>query len=139
VATLDLNARRAAQSEAEKTPHKLKLGFDEQGRPLEFPLKPIMPIEYMDLLREERAREAVEILLVNPADYEQIRPFELTTKDLEQVTALYGTTSGESSGSPRSSTNGGPSSNTPSRPSTDLILPVSAGERALLESDGSSR
>jgi hypothetical protein len=137
--TLDLNARRAARSEAENAPHKLVLGMDEQGNPQEFLLKPRMPLDYMDLLREERANEAVQSLLVNPADYERIRPFELDVDDLEQLTRLYGTTTGESAGSPRSSTNGGPTSNPPSSPTTDLILPVSAGERALLESDASSR
>lgn len=136
--TLDLNAKRAARSEAENTPHEVKLGFDEQGQPRSFLLKPRMPVEYMDLLREERGSEALRLLMVHPEDFELLRLEEPDVQELEAITALYAVSAGESAGSPSSSSNGGPSSNTGSKPSTGLILPVPAGERALLGSDGST-
>ncbi|HEV8653106.1 MAG TPA: hypothetical protein VG276_27870 [Actinomycetes bacterium] len=138
MATLDLNARRAARSEAENTPHELTLGHDKDGNPLVFKLKPRMPVEYMDLLQADRGGAALQLLLVDPDQWELLRGAEPDVGELEAITRLYTMSSGESAGSPRFSTNGGPNSNAPSRPTTDSILPVSAGERALLASDGSS-
>jgi hypothetical protein len=138
VATLDLNARRAARSEAENKPHELRLGFDKQGNPLVFLLKPRMPVEYMDLLQVEQAGAAIRCLLVDPGQWELLHEQEPDVEDLGQITELYAVSLPESAGSPRSSTNGGPSSNPPSSPGIGLILPVPAGERALSASDAST-
>jgi hypothetical protein len=138
MAKLDLNARRAARSEAENQPHEVTLGFDPDGKPWVFLLKPRMPIEYMDLLIANQLSEALRILLVDPDQWEQFRMGSPDNEDLEAITALYSMSPPESDGSPGFSTNGGPTSNATSLPATDLISARSAVDRALSESAGSS-
>ncbi len=135
---LDLNARRAARSEAENTPHEVSLGFDADGKPLVFELKPRMPLEVADLLRESRMREAMELLLVDPGDWAELRKAAPDNEDLEAIAALYAVSPPESSGSPASSTNGGPTSKRTLPSDITSILPTPAGERALSGSDVSS-
>jgi hypothetical protein len=134
---LDLNARRAARSEAENIPHKVALGFNADGTPRVFELKPVMPVEYMDLLGAGQLGAALRILLVDPDQWEQFRMGEPNSDDLEAITQLYAVSVPESDGSPSFSTNGGPTSNVTSLPATDLISRTPAMVQELSGFDGS--
>ncbi len=135
---LDLNARRAARSEAENTPHEVALGFDAGGAPLVWRFKPRMPLEVADLLRESRMREAMELLLVDPGDWAELRKAAPDNEDLEAIAELYAVSVPESGGSPGSSTNGGPTSSATLLSATDLISRAPAMVPNLSGSDGSS-
>jgi hypothetical protein len=101
---LNLDARRAARSEAENQPHEVVLGGQT------FLLKPRMPIEFMDLLGAGQLGAALRILLVDPGQWDSFRMGEPDSDDLAEITGLYAVTPPESDGSASSSTNGGPSS-----------------------------
>ena len=135
---LDLNARRAARSEAENTPHEVALGFDADGKPRVFQLKPRMPLEVADLLRESRMREAMELLLVDPDDWAELRKAAPDNEDLEAIAELYAVSVPESGGSPASLSNGGPTSNATLLSATDLISRTPAMVDGLSGSAGSS-
>jgi hypothetical protein len=138
MARLDLNARRAARSEAENEPHQVTLGFDPDGKALVFRLKPRMPVEYMDLLGAGQLGAALRILLVDPDQWDAFRMGEPDSDDLAEITELYSVSLGESDGSASSSTNGGSSSKLTSLSATDLISRTPAMDEALSGSDGSS-
>lgn len=110
MAKLNLNARRAARSEAENTPHEVTLGFDADGKPQVFKLKPRMPVEYMDLLSAGQLGAALRMLLVDPSQWELLRGADPDHEDLAEITELYSVSLPESDSSASSSTNGGPSS-----------------------------
>jgi len=129
---LNLDARRAARTEAENQPHEVVLAGHT------FHLKPRMPVEYMDLLGAGQLGAALRILLVDPDQWEQFRMGEPDSDDLEAITELYAVSPPESDGSARSSTNGGPNSNVTSLSATDLISRAPALDRALSEFGGSS-
>ena len=134
---LDLNARRAARSEVENAPHEVAFGFDADGKPRVFWLKPRMPIEFIDLLATGAAGAALRLLLVDPAQWDAFRMGEPDSDDLAAIAALYGVDLPESQGSPDSSTNGGPTSNATSLSATDLILQTPAMADSRLGSAGS--
>jgi hypothetical protein len=104
MAKLNLDARRAARSEAENEPHEVVLGGHT------FLLKPRMPIDYMDLLIANQLSAALRILLVDPSQWDMFRMGEPDNEDLEAITELYSVSPPESDGSASSSTNGGSSS-----------------------------
>lgn len=107
MARADLNAKRAARSEAENEPHELVLGYDDEGNEQVFLLRPRMPMEFPPLLRAARFDEAMQVILVNPADWERLRAAVPEDDDWADISALYGTDQGESSASTPSSTNDG--------------------------------
>lgn len=109
MAVIDLNARRAARSEAENKPHEMALGFDAEGKPLVFQLRPRMPVEFTDLLVAGKMAEAMQMLLVNPDDWAEIRKAVPDEDDLTVITEAYAVSLPESGGSAPSSPNGGPS------------------------------
>jgi hypothetical protein len=102
MAHLDLDAKRAARSEALKQSREIIFG----GETFAFP--PTMPLECLDLLRGGDVRGAVAFLLDDEkaaARFFAHRPDDL---DLEEILDFYGQRQGEVfSGSPTSSMNGG--------------------------------
>jgi hypothetical protein len=132
VAKLNLDARRAARSEAENEPHEVILGGHT------FRLKPRMPLEFIDLLVSGVLSGALRVLLVDPKQWEALLAAGPDDGDLADIAALYGVSVPESQGSAPSSTNGGPSSN-PTLPSDiTSTLQRSVMDQVLLESAGSS-
>jgi hypothetical protein len=100
MATLDLDAKRAARSEARNESHEVVFGGET------FTLPPKIPLESMELMGEAKFREAFRILL---GDEETVRRFfahRPDSDDLEELLELYGSAP-ESSASPGSSLNGG--------------------------------
>ena len=111
MATLDLDAKRAARAEAENAPHQVTLGGDV------FQLRPRMPLEALDLMSDGQFRAAFRLLLVDPDDEVFGRFFAQVPddRDLEDIVAgLYGQRPGEYSASRPSSANGG----RPSKPTS---------------------
>jgi hypothetical protein len=122
MAKLDLNARRAARSEAENQPHEVAFGVDAAGKPRFWRLKPKMPVGFDDLLGAGQSAAAMQLLLVDPGDWEELRKVGLDADDLTDIARLYSVDLGESGGSAPSSTNGGPTSS-PTSPSTTQPFP----------------
>jgi hypothetical protein len=106
MATLDLDAKRAARAEASMTPHEVILG----GKT--YRLRARMPLEFTDHLNEGRIVEAVKLLLIDPTEWEQLRLAVPDDEDLLAITELYAVDLPESPASAPSSPNGG----TPVRP-----------------------
>jgi hypothetical protein len=122
MATLDLDAKRAARSEATNAAHTVRFG----GEDFEFPAR--MPLEFLDRMTAGTPRAAFAVLLGEDPDATPAGG-EITARffshrpddgDLEAISSgLYSTTVGESSASPGSSLNGGrPSSKTGKRTTT---------------------
>jgi hypothetical protein len=132
MAAIDLDARRAARSEAENTPHELIVG----GRT--YRLKPRMPLEFSDRLTEGKLVAAMQLLLVDPAEWEALRAAELDDADLVAIADLYAVSLPQSPGSATSSTNGGPSSKPTSSPATPFPWPQPATAPGLSGSAPSS-
>jgi hypothetical protein len=122
---VDLNARRAARTEAENTPHEVVLGVDEDGKEQVFKLKPSLPLEITDLLNVGQFRQAMELLLVDPADWRRMCAAGVDADDLLAMIDLYGVVLGESQASGSSSTSGGRSS----RPTSPTTTPASPRSR----------
>jgi hypothetical protein len=110
MATVDLDAKRAARSEAQNTPHQVTFG----GESFEFP--PRLPLEFLDRVTAGTPRAAIALLFgedpdaTPPGGPETARFFAHRPDDgdLEAISsALYSATLGESSASPASSANGG--------------------------------
>lgn len=83
MARIDLDAKRAARAEADKTPHELVLG----GETFQVPAH--MPLEVIDLMTDGKMRPAFEILLGDPDTVSRFfghRPDDL---DLEAMMAVY--------------------------------------------------
>ena len=113
MATIDLDARRAARTETENKPHEATLG----GRTYRF--KPRMPLEFTDLLNTPgRIAEAIKLILVDPDDWAEFRQAVPDDDDLIAITELYGVDLGEAVASAGSSLNGGASSRPTSKPTT---------------------
>jgi hypothetical protein len=116
MASLDLDAKRAARSEAQNEPHEVTFG----GETFTFPAW--MPLEFVDYLDAGKMRVAFALLFDEDVDADppggevtarffKHRPDNGDLREISQ--ALYSTTVGESSASPGSSANGGrPSSKT---------------------------
>jgi hypothetical protein len=129
MATLDLDARRA---EANLTPHEVTLGGNT------YRLRNPMPLEYLQLLRQGKLVEAVQLLLIDPSEWEQMRAAIPDEADLTAITKLYEVDEGESSASPSSSANGGRPSKSTSSGSTASTSPQPAGGRKRSGSAGST-
>ena len=127
MARLDLNAKRAARTEAENEPHEVVLGFDPDGAEQVFLVRPRMPLEFPSLLARGLFREALELILVDPADWQRMRKAVPEEEELLEMANLYGVDVGEAPASTRSSKNGGRSSRPTSRPSTSSTSPKPAG------------
>ena len=127
MARLDLNASRAARSEAENEPHEVVLGFDATGAEQVFRLRPRMPLEFPSLLARGLFREAMELILVDPSDWQRMREAVPEEDELLEMANLYGVNVGEAPASTHSSSNGGRSSRSTSRPPTISTLPKRAG------------
>jgi len=112
MATLDLDARRAARTEAEDTPHEVTLGGHV------YPLRARMPLEFTQLLGEGKLVDAVKLLLVDPDDWADFRQAVPDDDDLIAITELYGVDLGEAVASAGSSPNGGANSRPTSKPTT---------------------
>lgn len=115
MATIDLDARRAARAEAENKPHEVIL----EGRT--YLLRPRMPLEFTDLLNAGRMGEAMQLLLVNPEEWADLRKAVPDDDDLAGIAEVYAVNLPEAGGSAPSSTNGGSSSKATSLSATDLI------------------
>lgn len=113
MARLDLDAKRAARSEAEQAPHDVTLG----GEVFEFP--PLVPLEALDLMAVAEFRAAFRLLL-GPEDATRFFRHAPDQADLEQIMSLYGNP-GESSASAASSLPIGSRSRPTSPPSTTSI------------------
>ena len=130
MARLDLNAIRAARSEAENQPHEVVLGFDASGAEQVFLLQPRLHIETTSLLLRGLGDEVLKLNLVNPDDWERMHKAIPDEDDLLRIlNDLYGADVGESSASARSSTNGGRKSRPTSSGSTRLTSAKRAGGR----------
>lgn len=137
MAKLDLNARRAARSEAEKEPHEVELGHDADGNPLVWRLRPQMPVEYTDLLVQGRMAEALRLLLVDEDDWPELRKQVPDDDELTAISELYAVTPPESPASAGSSTSDGTSSRRTSNGSTASTSPTAATAGDELVVDGS--
>lgn len=122
MASLDLDAKRAARSEAQNEPHNVVFG----GETFTFPAW--MPLEFVDHLDAGRMRMAFALLFDEDVDADPPGG-EVTARffshrpdngDLRAISqTLYSTTVGESVASPDSSQNGGrPSKPTGKRTTT---------------------
>jgi len=83
MAKIDLDAKRLARAEVDKTPHELVLG----GETFEVPAH--MPLEVIDLMAEGKMRPAFEVLLGDPETVSRFfhhRPDDL---DLETMMGVY--------------------------------------------------
>lgn len=118
MARLDLNARRAARSEAENEPHEVALGFDVDGAERMYRFVPRLPLEFTDLVSAGRLGEAMQLLLVDQADWEQLRKDVPDDDDLAAIAELYAVNIPQSVGSAPSSMNGSRASKPTSRRTT---------------------
>jgi hypothetical protein len=132
MATLDLDARRAARAEADLAPHEVTLGSKT------YRLRPRMPLEFTQLLNEGKLVEAVQLLLIDPLDWAEMRLTFPDDDDLLAIAELYAVDLPESPASARSSTNGGPSSRPTSSASTPSISAKPATGRKRSGSAGST-
>src|ERR1044072_513764 len=112
MATVDLDAKRAARSEALSEPHTVVFGGEK------FELPPKIPLESVELMAEAKFRDAFRILLGEDDITDRFFAHRPDDGDLEAIMGLYGQP-GESSASPVSSLNGGrPPSRTGKRTTT---------------------
>jgi hypothetical protein len=112
MAVKDLDAKRAARSEAQSTPHEVRLGGET------FTLPPKIPLESIELMGEAKFREAFKILLGDDDTVRRFFAHRPDDGDLEELMGLYGPAP-ESLASPVSSLNGGrPQSKTGKRTTT---------------------
>lgn len=132
MAKLDLDQRRAARSEAARTPHEVTIGGET------FLLRPFQPLEFVELLKTGQVADAMRLLMVNPDDWARMAAHQPDSGDLElMLEELYGTPLGEQSASTGSSPNGGPSSRPTSPPPTASTSRKPAGARKPSASDDS--
>ena len=96
----DLDAKKAARSEAQKEPHEIILGGET------FELPPRIPLESIELMATAEFREAFRVLLGDEDTARRFFAHRPDDGDLEEIMGLYGT-GPESSASPGSSLNGG--------------------------------
>jgi hypothetical protein len=124
MASLDLDARRAARAEVTGEPHEVTLG----GEVYQF--QPLIPLEALELMTEAHYRAAFRLMLVAKPGTEDAMvsrffanlPDETDLDDI--VKGLYRQRPGESSASPASSANGGrPSRQTLPATTTDSAWP----------------
>ena len=110
MASLDLDARRAARAEATGEPHEVTLGGEV------FRFRPRIPLEALDLMAEGKFRPAFRLMLFDDRDGKKVKVTALDRffshvpddADLEDIVeGLYGQAPGEFSASPASSANGG--------------------------------
>ena len=136
MARLDLNAKRAARSEAENRPHEVVLGFDASGAEQVFLFQPRLHLETTSLLLAGRGDEVLKLNLVNPDDWERLRKAVPDESDLLDIlNELYAADVGESPASARSSKNGGQNSRPTSKGSTRSTSAKRAGDKTPSASD----
>jgi hypothetical protein len=124
MAKLDLDARRAARSEADNTPHEVTLDGHV------YPLRARMPVEFTQLLGEGKLVDAVKLILVDPDDWEQMRQALPDDDDLLAIAGLYAVDLPESPASPPTSGNGGRTSRPTSRAIiTSTSQPAASGRK----------
>ena len=115
MAVLDLDAKRAARSEAQRRPHEVTLGGEG------FQLRPKMPLEALELMAEGKFRAAFGLLILEDNAGGALARFfghVPDDSDLEDIVSdLYGQAQGESLASLASSANGG-------RPSKPTLPPA---------------
>lgn len=118
MAHLDLDAKRAARSEAENASHEVTFGGEM------FLLPPRIPLECLDLMRDGAFREAFRLLLNDEQEAARFLAHRPDDADLEELMGLYGEP-GESSASPATSANGGRRSKpTSRRPTSSTSRPA---------------
>lgn len=100
MATRDLDAKRAARSEAQNEPHTVVFGGEK------FELPPKVPLESIELMAEAKFRDAFRILLGDEDTATRFFANRPDDGDLEEIMGLYGSAP-ESSASPVSSLNNG--------------------------------
>jgi hypothetical protein len=127
MARLDLNATRAARSEAENAPHEVVLGYDASGAEQVFLVRPRMPLEFPAMLARGMFDDAIKLILVDPSDWERMRAAIPEEDDLMAMADLYAVDLGESPASAPSSMNGGRSSRPTSSGSTGSTSRKRAG------------
>ena len=103
MAVVDLDAKRAARSEAENTPHTVRLGGEE------FQIPPRLPLAFMDHLVNMDFGQAMRALLGD--EWPRFAKLDPDMDDLmeiaEQCYALGDFMAGRPAPSPASSANGG--------------------------------
>jgi hypothetical protein len=131
--TLDLDAKRAARSEAENQPHSLVLG----GQTFELP--PRMPLLFLDYLTQMDFGGAMRTLFGEA--WPKFAVLDPEMDDLIDIAEeLYGIGDffGRPSGSPASSDNGGTPAKPTSKHTTGSTSRRAATAPAISGSDGSS-
>lgn len=125
MAKVNLDAVRAARSEAQQEPHEVEFGGET------FLFTPEMPLEFAELLANARLSSAVRVLLVNGADLDRFLALKPLVSDMEAIASLYGMGSlGESTASAESSKNTSNGSRPTSSASTVSNLPSLPGAPA---------
>jgi hypothetical protein len=141
MARLDLNAARAARSEAENAPHEVVLGYDKDGAEQVFTLPPRAPLEFLDHLPKLEFAEAMQVLLGGQQAWERFAAAGAELDDLLAIAAdLYGIGDllGEASASRASSPNGGRPSKPTGAPTTAATSRRTATAKARSGSASSS-
>ena len=126
----DLDAKRAARSEAQNQAHTIVLG----GERFTFPAQ--LPFEVLELMSEGMFRQAFELLLDDPDQADRFFKHRPDNLDLEEIMALYGPPGESSASRPSSASNGGRSRPT-SRRATTSTSAKRAGAPALSAADAS--
>jgi len=142
MARLDLNAVRAARSEADNAPHEVVLGYDKDGAEQVFTVPPRMPLLFLDHLAKLEFTEAMQALLGSEEAWARFAAARAELEDLVTIAAdLYGIGDllGEASASRASSPNGGRPSKPTGRPTTTATSPKTATGKPRSGSASSSR
>lgn len=116
---LDLDAKRAARSEAENSPHEVVFGGEV------FALPPRMPLECLDLMKEGEFRAAFRLLLGDEDAAARFMRHRPDDADLTELMSLYGEAP-ESLASAPSLSNGGRPLRPTSPPPTGSTSPPAA-------------
>lgn len=132
MARLDLDAKRAARSEAENTPHTVVLGNEE------FTLPPRLPLAFLDHLTSLEFAPAMRVLLGDR--WEAFAAHQPDLEDLMAIAEVYGVgdfLGATASVSPASSPAGGSPSKPTGRRTTTGTSPKTATAAARSGSAGS--
>jgi hypothetical protein len=129
---IDLNARRAARSSAEREPKQLRVGDRT------YELVPEIMLSTVQAVNDGNLARAAKHMLANPdADYEDFCD-QVSLDDLGWLITNYGANLGESSGSTEPLNGTGEPSTPTFDATTDLTSPTSATDVAPGEPPASS-